>query len=105
MKHSRKLIATGLITALVASTMTVSMAGTGSSDENEAELVSQATLSNEQAVAIALAQVPGKVAETEIEKEDGVLVWEVEVVNNQNEIYEITIDANTGEVLEKELDD
>ena len=105
MKHSRKLIASALMGALITSTMAVSMAGSDSSKNDEAQLINQATLSNQQAVAIALVEVPGKVVETELEKEDETVVWEVEIVNNQNEVYEITIDANTGDVLEKELDD
>ena len=105
MKHSNKLIATGLAGALLASTITIAVASDGRGDDDEALLVNQATLTMEQAGVIALTEIPGKVSEAEIENEDGKLVWEVEVVNSQNVAYELTIDANTGEVLEKEQDD
>ena len=68
-------------------------------------LVNDAALTIDQAMSIALKEVPGKVTEVEIEKEDGKLIWEVSVLDDQNQTFELEIDANSGEVLEKELDD
>ena len=59
-----------------------------------------------QAIEVALNTVPGVIHEVELEKEDDTLAWEVELISvqDQNE-YEILIDAYTGKVISKEIDD
>ena len=74
-------------------------------DSDEAKLVQSAKLNIDQAMAIALADRPGKVIEAEIESDDGKTVWEIELVDNQNHIYEYDIDANNGAILESERKD
>ena len=69
---------------------------------------SQSTSSNyigaSKAKKIALKKVPeGKVTECKFEKDDGVPVYEIEIVSNGYE-YEITIHAKTGKILEMEKD-
>jgi len=74
-------------------------------DLNEADYLDQISISRSQAEAIALDYTTGgDVLESELELENGVLVWEVDI-NFDGEIYQIVVDANTGEVLEAELDD
>ena len=65
-----------------------------------------AAISAKQAVDIALAAVPGRVYELELEKEDGIMVWEVELLSaKDNKEYEVLIDATSGEVINMELED
>ena len=105
MKTSTKTLTAGILSLVIAGTSFTAFSVQGDSDKNESELISQATVGVDQAIAIALADVPGKVVETEIEEEDGKLVWEVEVVDSANQVFEFEIDANDGRILEKEQDD
>ena len=107
MKKSALLVTSAIASLIVAgASLTAFSSQTDQEDDaNNPELVSQAAVSMEQAITIALAEVPGKVTESEIEEEDGTLVWEVEVLGSDNNEYELKIDANDGRVLEKELDD
>lgn len=59
----------------------------------------------EQAKTIALQQVKGRVVHVELETEDGVPVYEVIVINEQNQPYEVEIDAVTGKVRKVERED
>jgi len=67
--------------------------------------IQSAPIQLDKAVEIALATIPGVVKEAEFEIEDGKSVWEVEIVNAAKEVYELEIDANSGEILEQERDD
>lgn len=58
-----------------------------------------------QASAIALQQVPGAIREAELEREDGTVVWEFEIVGTDKQSYELTIDATDGKLISKELDE
>mgnify|MGYP005999084775 CR=1 FL=1 len=104
MKNTHKIVASGLLGLVVVGTSAFAIASQNN-NEQSAQLVNEAALTVDQAISIALAEVPGQVTETEIEKEDGKLVWEISVLDNQNQTFELEIDANSGEVLEKELDD
>ena len=48
---------------------------------------------------------PGKVIETELEKDDGIYVYEIEILDDRGWVWEMEFDASTGELLELELDD
>ena len=100
MKTSAKALIVGLV--IIGTSLT---ALSSQDDGHNFEIVNQASLSAEQASAIALNAVPGKVIGTEIEKEDGSLVWEVEVLTSENEMYELEIDANDGRIIETERED
>ena len=62
-------------------------------------------LSEEQVIAIALAEVPGEVLEIELEREDGMAVYEVEILSADGAEMEVEIAADTGEVLEVEAEE
>jgi uncharacterized membrane protein YkoI len=64
-----------------------------------------ANLTEMQAVEIALAEVPGEVQETELEREDGVLVYEIEILTADGVEMEVEINADSGEILEIEAED
>jgi uncharacterized membrane protein YkoI len=57
-----------------------------------------------EAINIALEQVPGEPVEAELKQQQGMLIYEVEIVNQQGVKYEVEIDVNTGNVLSVELD-
>ena len=48
---------------------------------------------------------PGKVLEVELEKEDGQIVYEIEILNDNGVITEIYVDAKTGKLLLTKEDD
>ena len=58
----------------------------------------------EQAVQKALAAVHGRVLKTELEEENGFLVYGVEVVTADKAIVEVKVDAGSGKVLAMERD-
>ncbi len=61
-------------------------------------------VSIEEAIGIALEQVPGQVVKVELEHEQGILVYEVEIVTQQGVKYEVAVDVSTGSVVSVELD-
>ena len=65
---------------------------------------SKASISIQQAWDIALGEVSGTVTEIELENERGVLVYDVEVASATGEV-ELQIDAASGQILAKKLDD
>ena len=58
----------------------------------------EAAVSQDEAEAVALDAQPGTVLESELEGEGGGLIWEVEI-DDGTQIHEVTVDAQTGEVL------
>ncbi|MGI9316489.1 MAG: PepSY domain-containing protein [bacterium] len=108
MNISKKTLTAGIVVIAIAGASAVGLANHKNHnhrDHDSADLIRESAISIDQAMEIALADVPGKVMEAEIDREDGVVVWEIEVVDNQNQIFEFEIDANSGNILEKELDD
>ncbi|PIC70602.1 peptidase [Sporosarcina sp. P16b] len=61
-------------------------------------------ISMEQANEIARQRVPGEVVKSELEFDDGMLIYEVDIRTVEGQKYEIKIDAVTGEVLRVKLD-
>lgn len=47
----------------------------------------------------------GKVIDTELEKDDGIYVYEIEILDDRGWVWEMEFDASTGELLKLELDD
>lgn len=50
-------------------------------------------------------EYPGKVLEVELEKEDGVIVYEVEILAADGIVRELYINAKTGKILSVKEDD
>ena len=93
-----KLIAAGALSGLVIAAGTAGMVS--------AQSVASATaLPEEQIIAIALAEVPGEVTEVELENEDGILAYEVELIAADGSEMEVMINAETGEIIEIEAED
>lgn len=70
----------------------------------QAKLAKKAKITKEQAQAIALKEVPGEIIESEIEKENGILVWGFDIRRDDGKIWDVEIDAKTGKVLKSEED-
>ncbi len=62
-------------------------------------------LTAEESKEIALEKIRGIVEEVELENEDGILIYEVEVRAEDGLEHEVIIDAQTGEIVAVELDD
>ncbi len=52
----------------------------------------------------ALGAVPGEVKETELEREGGAAVYEVEVAGKDGKLHEVTVSASDGRVLGQETE-
>ncbi len=52
----------------------------------------------------ALSTVPGQVRETELEREGGAAVHEVEVAGKDGKLHEVTVSASDGKVLGQETE-
>ena len=63
----------------------------------------EGVLSIEEAKQIALTEFEGKVTEIELDKDDGRLIYEVELKDGTHEA-EIELDATTGEIIEVEIE-
>ena len=64
----------------------------------------QPTIDRGAAEEAALGAVPGEVKETELEREGGSRVYEVEVAGNDGKLREVTVDAGNGRVLGQEME-
>ena len=71
----------------------------------EAEFPSMAKISMDQAVQKALASVQGQVLKTELEDENGFLVYGIEVVSADKSVVDVKVDAGSGKVLALEKDE
>ena len=71
---------------------------------SEAEFPSMAKISLDQAVQRVLASVHGQVLKTELEDENGFLVYGVEVVTPDKTIMDVKVDAGSGKVLSMDQD-
>ncbi|PAV29729.1 hypothetical protein CIL05_10185 [Virgibacillus profundi] len=58
----------------------------------------------EEAMHIALEQVPGQVVKIELDTENGIQVYEVDIVTAQGALFEVSVDINTGTIVEIEQD-
>lgn len=71
--------------------------------ENDAAAAANAKITLNQAVDIALQQVPGTAAKAEFSNDEGQPLWEVEVYNGTS-AFDIEIDANSGNVVKNVAD-
>jgi uncharacterized membrane protein YkoI len=72
---------------------------------NDALLAAQAGISASDAISIAQKDTKGAVSKVEFEQHKHKTYWEVELVTSKKQTYEFKIDATSGKVLKKKLDD
>lgn len=58
----------------------------------------------EKILEISRKQIQGRVLEVELEQEDKLLIYELEVLDNQGIVWEIKVDAKTGSIIKLEQD-
>lgn len=102
MKHINKIVAALIIGSGLAGTAYLVQAR--DAGYNDAEAVTQATVDITNALQIARQHVPGTVVGAEFEQEDGKMLWEVEVLAEDHQVFDLEIDAMTGELLDKAVD-
>lgn len=64
----------------------------------------KAKITMEQAMETAKTKFPGRVIESELESEDGGLIYEVKIVSASGDTHEVEIDAQSGKVLKTETE-
>jgi hypothetical protein len=92
---------------IIGMTLTAALlAGCASEKESKEALQAQAKVSQADAQATALAQVPnGTVKESELEKEHGKLIWSFDIATaNTKDITEVNVDAISGQFVSKEME-
>lgn len=58
----------------------------------------------QEAMNIAVERVPGQIVKVELERENGIWVYEVDIITSQGVKYEVEVDVNTGNIVQVELD-
>lgn len=61
-------------------------------------------ISIQEAMNVALGRVPGQVVKVELEQENGLWVYEVDIITHQGVRYEVIVAMNTGAIIRLELD-
>lgn len=76
-------------------------------DEVSTEERSRVKISIEQARKTALERVNGTITEEELEKENGRIVYSIEIRDANRKVYDVEVDAQTGAIvrIEEETDD
>jgi uncharacterized membrane protein YkoI len=59
----------------------------------------------EKILTFARAQKKGEVLDTELEKKHGRYLYEVEILDVKGQVWEVKLDAKTGQLIKLELDD
>ncbi|WP_391119726.1 PepSY domain-containing protein [Psychrobacillus sp. L3] len=73
-------------------------------DDNIADLQAKAKLTSDEAQVIALKEVPGTVNKSELEDEDGVVVYGFEVKTASGDVKDVKVDAASGKIVKVESD-
>lgn len=68
-------------------------------DDNEQAMVAKARITAGEAGQIATKAYSGKVTESQLDEENGYLIWEVEVMDTHGKETEVKIDAGDGRIL------
>lgn len=71
----------------------------------QAALAGQATISKDQAQATALQKVAGEVLKSELEDEDGRIVYGFEIRDASGKVFDVKVDAKTGAFVKASADD
>ncbi|MFL1677125.1 PepSY domain-containing protein [Paenibacillus dendritiformis] len=71
----------------------------------EANQPAQRVISEQEAKSIALQQVKGRVLHVDLDTDDGKIKYEVIIMTDQNKVFEVEVDAQTGKVLKVEQED
>lgn len=61
-------------------------------------------INSEAAIQIALQRVPGQVIKVELDYENGILVYEIDI-RTPSGVYEVHVNADTGQIIKVERED
>ena len=64
----------------------------------------EAGITAAEAIQIGFAAVPGELDELELDTENSVLVWELDIYSDEGGRYELKIDATTGDIVQQKRD-
>ena len=73
-------------------------------EKNEAAFVQQVKITLDAAVNAALQAVPGKAVRAELENENNLPVYGIEIVKPDNQMVDVKVDADNGKVLKVKND-
>lgn len=73
-------------------------------DDDDERLPTGTKIDVNKAMSLALAQVPGSVLAVELDIDNGIVFWELEVRSNDGALYDVEIDANSGRIIEVDRD-
>jgi uncharacterized membrane protein YkoI len=59
----------------------------------------------EQVIESAMAVKSGQILETELDEEDGRYIYELEILDDRGQVWELELDASTAELIELESED
>lgn len=102
------------ITAIIAATLLLAPPGaaadqgrgrSGDHDDALAAVEARQSLPLTRIFQIAQTAVPGEIIEVELDREDGRLIYEVDILTSTGRLRQVEIDARTGEVLDVEDED
>lgn len=48
---------------------------------------------------------PGRILEVELEREDGLYIYEIELLDNQGVVWEVEVNAQSGEIMKSEQEE
>ena len=103
MKKLNKIIAAAVISGLTLTGATM-VVQAKSSSTNDALAVTTSSITLEQAIGIAQQAVVGTPAKAEFSSDDGTAVWEVEMIDQNQQVFDVEIDATSGKVLKQVAD-
>ncbi len=72
--------------------------------ENDALGSNSVPVSLNEAVDTALATVPGKAANVDFSNDEGRDIWEIEIIDPDNQVHDVEINARTGAIIKNEID-
>ena len=73
--------------------------------EEQKQLKQEATITEEESKALALKEMEGNITDTELEDEDGVIVYSVEVTDPKGIKHDVKVNAKSGKVYKVEADE
>jgi len=77
----------------------------GEDDEVSPEEMKRVKISAEQARRTALERVGGTIVEEELEKENGKIVYSIEIRDANQKVFDVEVDAETGAIVNVEEED
>ena len=108
MTSSRRLLILAAFAAVLAPSEALARRGRGrGGDHDDARAAREAgeALPISRILPLALREVPGEVIEVELEREGGLLIYEIEVLARTGRVRKVKLDARTGAVLRVEDED